>query len=558
MISGRLFTTADTIRQKRQPSYRKVKPTFLFAVLFSVFWALSSSMHPVMADVEESASAAKSSVVAEGEPILSADGTEDYNAEAEERKSESIQSNEDSMWPQGPAIGAEGACLMNAETGIILYNKNKDEALYPASTTKLMTCLIAAEKLDLTDTVTMSEAALAPVGEGASNIGMDVGETITVEQALYGIMVGSANEVANAVAEKVSGSIDAFVDLMNERAAELGCTNTHFVTTNGLHDDNHYTTAHDLCLIAKAYFENDTLARIGNTPSYHFTATATQPDDFYLTNKHQLITGETPCDGVLGGKTGYTSLARETLVTAAERNGMTLICAVLKEESPYQFTDTVSLFDYGFNNFSCTDVSDNDSSVNFYDKPFLSNGKSPFGNNTETFSLAETGTVIVPTGYSISDLTSNIEYASDNSGNGTVTYSYGNTIVGTADLKLTKNGVPVSSEDSATVTEEDNKKTLFLKVVKNKIRAFYHRFINTNNTGTVFIDIRSLLIFISIFFVCFSGVIMIISYIDYYTKPQRIRKKRWKRNEQADSIGGFRRFHSMDSMDDGTHSGNNS
>jgi D-alanyl-D-alanine carboxypeptidase len=356
----------------------------------------------------------------------------------------------------------------------------------------------------------MSEAALAPVGEGASNIGMDVGETITVEQALYGIMVGSANEVANAVAEKVSGSIDAFVDLMNERAVELGCTNTHFVTTNGLHDDNHYTTAHDLCLIAKAFFENDTLARIGNTPSYHFTATATQPDDFYLTNKHQLITGETPCDGVLGGKTGYTSLARETLVTAAERNGMTLICAVLKEESPYQFTDTVNLFDYGFNNFFCTDVAGNDSSVNFYDKPFLSNGKSPFGNNTETFSLAETGTVIVPTGYSISDLTSNIEYASDNSGNGTVTYSYGNTVVGTADLTLTKNGAPVSADDSGTTTEEDNKKTPFLTIVKDKVRAFYHRFIKTNDTGTIFIDIRSLLIFISLFFVCLSCVIMII------------------------------------------------
>ncbi len=173
-----------------------------------------------------------------------------------------------------------------------------------------------------------------------------------MEECLYGIMVGSANEVANAVAEHVAGSMDAFADMMNQKAEELGCTNTHFVNAHGLFDENHYTSARDLALIARAFFQNELLTKIGNTASYHFEATETQPDDFIKRNKHKFITGETPYDGVKGGKTGYTDEARQTLVTCAEKNGMRLICVVLKEESPEQFNDTVKLFDYGFANFA--------------------------------------------------------------------------------------------------------------------------------------------------------------------------------------------------------------
>ena len=204
-----------------------------------------------------------------------AETPEELEANAEERKLLPIQTNEVPGWPAGPEIGAEAAILMDSATGTILYAKNIDEELFPASTTKLMTCLIAMERGDLNDIVEFSYEAVHSVPSDGSTIGMDAGEALDLEEALYGIMVGSANEVANAVAEHIAGSIDAFVELMNDRAAELGCEHTHFVNTNGYHDDDHYTSARDLALIAREFFSNEMLSRIANTPRYHFEPTAT-------------------------------------------------------------------------------------------------------------------------------------------------------------------------------------------------------------------------------------------------------------------------------------------
>ncbi len=336
--------------------------------------------------------------------------TPDYAQEALERKELPIQSNDTAGWPDGPAIGAEAAIVMEVSTGTILYAKNIDEELFPASTTKIMTCLLAVENASLSDTITFSHDAVFSVPNDGSSIGMDVGEKITMEQALYGIMVGSANEVANAVGEHVSGSIDDFVDLMNKRASELGCTNTHFSNTNGLQADDHYTSAHDLALIAAKFFDNELLCRIGNTPRYHFSPTDTQPDDFYLNNKHKLITGEIKYEGILGGKTGYTSLARETLVTCAEKNGMRLVCVVLKEESPAQFTDTVTLFDYGFNNFQLVDVADSDTRYMPSDSLFFESEHDVFGKSGTILSIDDSSAIILPKTARIADSDYSISY----------------------------------------------------------------------------------------------------------------------------------------------------
>ncbi len=336
--------------------------------------------------------------------------TADYAAEAAQRKELPIQSNETREWPDGPQIGAEAAIVLEAGTGTILYAKNIHEELFPASTTKIMTCLLAVENANLSDTITFSNDAVFSVPHDGSSIGMDVGESITLEQALYGIMVGSANEVANAVGEHVSGSIDAFVDLMNQRAKELGCTNTHFSNTNGLQADDHYTSAYDLALIAEKFFENEFLCRIGNTPRYHFTPTDTQPDDFYLNNKHKLISGDVKYEGIVGGKTGYTSLARETLVTCAEKNGMRLICVVLKEESPAQFTDTVTLFDYGFNNFQLVNISENDTRYMPDDSLFFESENDVFGRSGTILDIDVDSFVIIPRTSGINDTDYSISY----------------------------------------------------------------------------------------------------------------------------------------------------
>ena len=235
----------------------------------------------------------------------------DYYAEAEARKSEEIQSNSIQGWPQGPAIGAEGAILMEADSGTVLYAKNIHEKLYPASITKLLTGLLAYEKLSMDDLVEFSETAVFSIEFGSSSIGIDPGEALTVEQSLYALMVASANEVK-------------FPDMMNSRAESLGCTDSHFTNPHGLFDEDHYTSAYDMALIAREYFSHEELAKIANAPTYYMAASDRQPEEFTLFNKHKLINGEIEYEGILGGKTGYVEMSRQTLVTCAERNGMKL------------------------------------------------------------------------------------------------------------------------------------------------------------------------------------------------------------------------------------------
>lgn len=260
-----------------------------------------------------------------------------------------------------PVVQAESAILMDAESGAILYAKNIHTERYPASITKILTCLIAREKSQLTDTVTFSTNAVYGIERGSSNIGIDEGETMTMEQCLYGILLASANEVAVAVAEHVAGSTSAFADLMNLKAKELGCTDSHFVNPNGLPNDAHYTSAYDMALIARAFFADETLARIAGTASYHIPATPTQPDEIQLMNHHRMLMGclygsKYSYPYTVGGKTGYTDVARQTLVTCAEKDGKKLICVVMKDEAPYHYEDTKSLFEYGFNHFNKLDA----------------------------------------------------------------------------------------------------------------------------------------------------------------------------------------------------------
>lgn len=428
-----------------------------------------------------------------GNPIIALATLEELEAEAEARKELPIQSNDIDNWPVGPAISAESAILMDANTGVILYAKNIHKKLYPASTTKILTCLIAMERGNLDDMVSFSHDAVFSVPVGGSNMGMDEGESITLEEALYGILVGSANEVANAVGEYVSGSIEDFVADMNKRAEDLGCTDSHFMNTNGLHDDNHYTSAYDLALISSSFFQNEMLCKIGNTPRYHFEPTSTQPDDFYLNNKHRLINGEIPYDGVLGGKTGYTDEARQTLVTCAEQNGMKLVCVVFKEESPTQFTDTVELFDYGFNNFQVMNISENEDKYQMEVSGFLQTGNDIFGNSKPILSIDSNSYVIIPNTINFNDMDSSIDYSVSNDNCiAQIEYAYHDTYVGSAYLEL--------ATDNTTYDFDTNIETTDVSVEKVEPKPA--------QDNTIFINVKKVLMGILIF-----AVIAIILFI---------------------------------------------
>lgn len=464
-------------------------------------------------------------------PVISAHATEtenlSYAEQAEIRKTLPIQSNDIMDWPAGPEIGAESAILMDVNTGVILYAKNIHEELYPASTTKIMTCLLAMENGNLDDMVDFSYNAVFSVPRDGSNIGMDPGQAITLEQCMYGIMVGSANECANAAAEYVSGSIDDFIDLMNNRAKDLGCTNTHFCNTNGLFDENHYTSAYDLALISKEFFKNEMLCKIGNTPRYHFIPTAKQPDEFYINNKHKLINGEIEYEGVIGGKTGYTSEARETLVTCAEQNGMKLVCVVFKEESPDQFYDTVTLFNYGFSNFHVANVSDNETRYTIRNDNFFQIGNDVFGDSNPFLSLDTTSYVILPHNRDFTNLNSKITYNTnsnkDDPSIATIQYYYDDTYVGSAKILLSNQTGSIFKFNQI---ESSNQFTSHTRVDED-----------SEEPTILFINVKWIIISVSIIASLLIVIICIISFFkDYhFSGARRTIKRRKRKNITFDS-----------------------
>ena len=261
------------------------------------------------------------------------------------------------------SVDAKAALLLDLNSGRVLYSQNADERLYPASLTKIMTCMLALEISFLDETVTVSSEALEGLGEDSSSAGLLAGEELSMRELLYCVMISSANEACNVVAEAVSGSVSSFVDLMNQRAAELGCTGTHFVNPHGLHDENHYTTARDLSIITQAALKNEVFVTICTAAEHTVPATnLSGPRELYTTN--YLISNHTT--GIYyypkakGIKTGFTTPAGRCLVTMASGNGLNLLSIVMGAATVQQadgswlmksFPEAKALLEYGFSHY---------------------------------------------------------------------------------------------------------------------------------------------------------------------------------------------------------------
>ncbi len=321
-----------------------------------------------------------------------------------------VSTNDIEGWPQASDISSAAAIIMETSTNTVLYSKNADQALYPASAVKIMTCLLALENSSLDDQVTMTATGVSGVTDGGANISSQLGEVFTMEQCLYAIMVASANDIALQVAEHISGSVDAFVQAMNTRAQELGCTNTVFTNPTGLPDENQHITARDMALIMETAMENDTFRTIAATTSYTIPATNVSGGDRVLTNSFTMINNASDgyYDACIGGKEGYTEASGSTLVCEATKNNMNLVCVVLNGASGVTDDEAIALLNYGFDNFSPLTIADND------------------------FNRISGGTVIVPNGTTEDSLTTE-----DTSSDGQITrqYYFGGTPVGTAVLE---------------------------------------------------------------------------------------------------------------------------
>lgn len=267
---------------------------------------------------------------------------------------QSVQSNKLSGWPTGPQIYSEAGIVMDIDSGAILYAKNIDNPHYPASITKILTALVALENNELTKTVTITPEDYNFLKRGDNHIGLKNGEEITMEDALHGTLLASGNEVAHAVASNTEGGYENFLKLMNEKAKELGCTNSNFMSSHGLHDENHYTSARDMALIGAAAFHNADFRRITNTLQYTIPVTNITNETRTFQQHHKMLFDwrSQYYEYCVGGKTGYTDDALSTLVTFATKEDVNLVAVVLRTHgSGNVYIDTRAMLDYAFDSF---------------------------------------------------------------------------------------------------------------------------------------------------------------------------------------------------------------
>ena len=365
---------------------------------------------------------------------------------------------------------------MDGDTGQILYSKAKDQPYPPASITKLMTTLLTLENLSLDDQITFSRNAVMSIERGSSHIGLREGEIITVEDALHGLLLASANEVANGLAEAVSGSLEAFAEAMNQRALVLGATHTNFVNANGLYDEDQVTSAYDMALITKELLKHDEFLEVMSHSKWQIPETNMVDEIRYLHQGHKLLNPlKDPSlyrEDAIAGKTGYTVQSGHTLVTVAQRDGRRLIAVSLRTDASHLYSDTNAMLDYGFSSFKPITINTSDIAIPFT----INEGNVEVGSTTIVAALPIKALIL--NGEDAHDfiheeqITGTID-AESKPGDivGSIVYKKGTRILGTTDLILSDiqlvaamDGEPQKAEASSE-TEVKSKSSVILKVV---------------------------------------------------------------------------------------------
>lgn len=327
-------------------------------------------------------------------------------------------------WPQGPHVYGNSAVVVDMDSGAVLYGKKADERHYPASITKLMTALVALENSEPDDEVLFSEDSVSFLEYGDASIGMTPGEILSMNDAMYGMLLASANEVSYAIAESVGklmgGDYNTFLQAMNDRAEELGCTDSHWMNANGLHNDQHYTTAHDMARIASAVYQFEGFRTVTQTLNYTIGPTNLVGESRTFQQNHKMLWPGNPnyYEYCTGGKTGYTDQSRTTLVTMADNGNMRLVAVLLQDDGDV-YADTRAMFDYVYSNFS---------KVQLKGQP-KAEGISSYEDDAAY--------VVLPAGIDFSSLDSEITITDKKEGTGKVTYFYEGQDVGSADVVLT-------------------------------------------------------------------------------------------------------------------------
>ena len=286
-------------------------------------------------------------------------------------------------WPKETGILAEAGSVMDVDSGTMIFGQNSHVEYPPASITKLLTALVVLENVDdLSAQVEFTESAMMNVEADSGNkLSLVIGDTMTVEDALYALLLQSVNQAANALAEHVAGSMDAFVEMMNAKLVELGCQESHFENPSGLNGDTQNVSAYDMALIACAAFNNEKLLEISSTESHKIGPIENHPDGYTVKQEHRLVITDDPDSDyyfpeAVAGKTGYLRKAGNTLVTYAEKDGRRLVSVILKGSPRQYFVDGKELLRFGFDSFYNVNIAENETNYVTGDTPVELNGTS--------------------------------------------------------------------------------------------------------------------------------------------------------------------------------------
>lgn len=358
-------------------------------------------------------------------------------------------------WPLDTGCQSEAGIVMDLDSGAVLFAQNIHVQEYPASITKLLTALVVVENASMDEQVTFSHDAVYNVESGSGNkLQLEEGDVLSVKDCLYVMLLQSSNQAANALAEHVGGSREAFADMMNEKAASLGCRESHFVNPSGLNDPEQLTSAYDMAQIGAAVFGNPTLLEICSTTSATLPPTINNPNGRTYSMGHKLVvTGDSSDENyypsAVAGKTGYTSLAGQTLVTYAEQDGRRQVAVTLKSTQRTHYSDTKTILDFGFARFKNVSVAENETDY--------VTGEEPVTIGDETYSpsdlyLDEKAVVTLPNDAQFSDadkyLQTEIPASHPEGAVGRIIYTYNDRQIGVAWVYSTKAAsAPVSAED---------------------------------------------------------------------------------------------------------------
>ena len=358
-------------------------------------------------------------------------------------------------WPLDTGCQSEAGIVMDLDSGAVLFAQNIHVQEYPASITKLLTALVVVENASMDEQVTFSHDAVYNVESGSGNkLQLEEGDVLSVKDCLYVMLLQSSNQAANALAEHVGGSREAFADMMNEKAASLGCRESHFVNPSGLNDPEQLTSAYDMAQIGAAVFGNPALLEICSTTSATLPPTINNPNGRTYSMEHKLVvTGDSSDENyypsAVAGKTGYTSLAGQTLVTYAEQDGRRQVAVTLKSTQRTHYSDTKTILDFGFARFKNVSVAENETDY--------VTGEEPVTIGDETYSpsdlyLDEKAVVTLPNDAQFSDadkyLQTEIPASHPEGAVARIIYTYNDRQIGVAWVYSTKAAsAPVSAED---------------------------------------------------------------------------------------------------------------